>query len=298
MIDTKGAPEVRKAIQKKHKPLKADEILAQRSAIPAVDTHKRSNPMVTDGVIEPQTKKHKSDWVSRKDWLRLKQVAKDATPAAKENDGNSLYDPWADEADPAPVQDPQFDYLEKPKPKVAPPTLKHAPISLAANGKPVPSVRAPGAGVSYNPSFEEWDQLLQEQGQKEVEAEKKRLEEARKEQERQRLIEESKGDDGEAKSDDESAWEGFESEYEQPEWLSKKRPERKTKTQRNKVNRRKETEQKARWEERMKQKEEQAAQAKAIAAQVKEPDSQDSDADTSDEGDDTVLRRKPLGKTP
>ena len=48
----------------------------------------------------------------------------------------------------------------------------------------------------------------------------------------------------------------------------------------------------------LKQKEEQAAQAKAIAAQVKEPDSQDSDADTPDEGDDTVLRRKPLGKTP
>lgn len=298
VIDTKGAPEVRKAIQKKHKPLKADEILAQRSAIPAVGTHKRSNPNVTDGVIEPQTKKHKSDWVSRKDWLRLKQVAKDATPAANKDGGGSLYDPWADEADPTPVQDPQFDYLEKPKPKVAPPTLKHAPISLAANGKPIPSVRVPGAGVSYNPSFEEWDQLLQEQGQKEVEAEKKRLEEARKEQERLRLIEENKGDDGEAKSDDESAWEGFESEYEQPEWLSKKRPERKTKTQRNKANRRKEAERKARWEERTKQKEEQAAQAKAIAEQVEERDSKDSDADTSDEGDDTVLRRKPLGRTP
>lgn len=297
MIDTKGAPEVRKTVQKKHKPLKADEILAQRSAIPAVGTHKRSNPMVTDGIVEPQTKKHKSDWVSRKDWLRLKQVAKDATPAVKKSEGDALYDPWADEADPTPVEDPQFEYLEKPKPKVAPPTIKHAPVSLAANGKPIPSVRAPGAGVSYNPSFEEWDQLLQEEGQKEVEAEKKRLEEARKEQERLALIEAGKGDDGEAKSDDESAWEGFESEYEQPEWLSKKRPDRKTKTQRNKINRRKEAERKAKWEARMQQKEEQAAQSKAIAAQLKEQDgeAQDSDAD-SDEGDETVLRRKPLGK--
>lgn len=299
VIDSKGSSDVRKAIEKKHKPLKADEILAQRSAIPGVDTHKRPNSMVTDGVIEPKSKKQKSDWVTRKDWLRLKQVAKDATPAQK-NEGDALYDPWADEADPTPVQDPKFDYLEKPKPKVAPPTIKQAPISLAANGKPVPAVRAPGAGVSYNPSFEEWDQLLQKEGEKEVEAEKKRLEEERKEQEKQRMIEESRNDDGQVKSDDESAWEGFESEYEQPEWLNKKRPERKSKTQRNKINRRKEAEKKAKWEARMKEKEEQAAQAKAVANQIMEQEGQqqDSDADSSEEGDDTVLRRRPLGKTP
>lgn len=300
VLDTTGSSDVRKAQAKKHKPLKADEILAQRSVIPAVGTHKRASSMVTDGVIEPKTKKHKSDWVSRKDWLRLKQVAKDGTPG-KKVESNDLYDPWADEADPTPVQDPQFDYLEKPKPKVAPPTMKQGPISLAANGKPIPSVRAPGAGISYNPSFEEWDQLLQEQGQKEVEAEKKRQEEERKEQERQRLVAEGQKDDGEAKSDDESAWEGFESEYEQPEWLNKKRPERKTKTQRNKANRRKEAERKAKWEARTKQKEEQAAHAKETAEQVKERELQlkdQSDADDSDEGDDTVLRRRPLGKTP
>lgn len=300
VLDTTGSSEARQAQAKKHKPLKADEILAQRSVIPAVGTHKRASSMVTDGVIEPKTKKHKSDWVSRKDWLRLKQVAKDGTPG-KKVETSDLYDPWADEADPTPVQDPQFDYLEKPKPKVAPPTMKQGPISLAANGKPIPSVRAPGAGISYNPSFEEWDQLLQEQGQKEVEAEKKRQEEERKEQERQRLVAEGQKDDGEAKSDDESAWEGFESEYEQPEWLNKKRPDRKTKTQRNKANRRKEAERKAKWEARTKQKEEQAAHAKETAEQVKERELQlkdQSDADDSDEGDDTVLRRRPLGKTP
>lgn len=299
-IDTKGSSEIRKATQKRHKPLKANEILAQRSVIPAVDTHKRPSSMVTDGVIESKTKRHKSDWVSHKDWQHLKQVAKDATPAKKE-EGDTLYDPWADEADPIPAQDPQFDYLEKPKQKVAPPTIKHAPISLAANGKPIPSVRAPGAGISYNPSFEEWDKLLQEQGEKEVEAEKKRLEEQRKEEEKQRLVEEGRKDDGQVKSDDESAWEGFESEYEQPEWLNKKRAERKTKTQRNKANRRKEAERKSKWEARTKQKEEQAAHAKAIAKQVKERDAQlaeQSDGDDSEEGDDTVLRRRPLGKTP
>ncbi|KAI9369522.1 hypothetical protein BJX61DRAFT_536356 [Aspergillus egyptiacus] len=298
VIDTKGSSEIRDAYRKQHKKvLKADEILAQRSAISSVDTRKRGNSKVTDGVIEPKTKKHKSDWVSRKEWQRLKQVAKEGNPLGKTTEGE-FYDPWADEADPTPVDDPGFDYLEKPKPKVAPETLKQAPISLAANGKAIPAVRAPSAGTSYNPSFEEWDQLLQEQGQKAVEEEKMRLEEERKEQERQRLIAEAKNDDGEARSDDESAWEGFESEYEKPEWLNKKRPERKTKAQRNKIKRRKEAERRAKWEAQMKKKEEQAAQAKAIAERLQQnaQESKDSDADSDDEGDDTTLRRKPLGK--
>ncbi|GES64412.1 Nop53-domain-containing protein [Aspergillus terreus] len=296
-FDSFGSAEIRKTQHKKRKPLKADEILAQRSAIPAVDTRKRLNSKVTDGVIEPKVKRQKSDWVSRKEWLRLKQVAKENNPG-KKVEGGTLYDPWADEEDNTPaMEDPQFDYLEKPKPKVAPDTLKQGPISLAANGKPVPAVRTPDAGTSYNPSFEEWDRLLQEQGQKEVEAEKKRLEEERKEQERLRLIAEAKDDDGMVKSDDESAWEGFESEYEKPDWLNKKRPERKTKTQRNKIKRRKEAERQAKWEARMKEKEEQLARAKAIAEEVSKRDLQvaQNSGDDSSEGDDTTLRRRPLG---
>ncbi|KAF7591117.1 hypothetical protein BBP40_001953 [Aspergillus hancockii] len=295
-FDITGSSDIRKAIEKQHKPLKSQEILAQRSVIPGVDTRKRQSSKVTDGVIEPKTKKHKSDWVTRKDWLRLKQVAKEGNPMQKAKEGE-YYDPWADVEDPTPVDDPQFDFLEKPKQKVAPDTIKRAPISLAANGKPVPAVRTPLAGTSYNPSFEEWDRLIQEQGAKEVEAEKKRLEEERKEQERQRLIAEAKDDDGEVKSDDESAWEGFESEYETPDWLKKKRPERKTKTQRNKIKRRKEAERQAKWEAQMKKKEDQVEQAKAIAEKVKEKElerAQESE-DSDEEGDDTVLRRKPLG---
>ncbi|KAL4938076.1 hypothetical protein BDV06DRAFT_215377 [Aspergillus oleicola] len=299
VIDTKGSSELRDTHRKQNKKLlKADEILAQRSAINAVDTRKRTNSKLTDGVIEPKTKKHKSDWVSRKEWNRLKQVAKESKPLEKTGDAG-FYDPWADNADPTPYDDPQFDYLEKPKAKVAPDTLKRAPISLAANGKAVPAVRAPTAGTSYNPTFEDWDALLQEQGEKAVEEEKKRLEEERKEQERQRLIAEGQKDDGEARSDDESAWEGFESEYEKPEWLNKKRPERKTKTQRNKIKRRKEAERQAKWEAQQKKKEDQVAQAKAIADRLKNQELErvDSDADDSDEeGDDTQLRRRPLGK--
>lgn len=290
---------MRKVIQKKHKPLKADEIIAQRSAIPALEPRKRGNPNVTDGVIEPKTKKHKGDWVSRKDYLRLKQVAKDANPINKKGD-NELYDPWADDVDnSAPVEDPQFDFLEKPKPKVAPETLKCAPVSLAANGKPVPSVKTPNGGISYNPQFEDWDRLLEEHGQQAVEAEKKRLEEEKREQEKQRLRAEAKGDDGEVKSDDESAWEGFESEYEKPEWLNEKRPERKTKAQRNKIKRRKEAERQAKWEAQMAKKDAQVEQAREIAERNQQGELElqnDSDADDDEEGDDTKLRRKPLGK--
>ncbi|KAJ5160731.1 uncharacterized protein N7482_007735 [Penicillium canariense] len=297
-LDTTGAQDLRQSIAKKHKPLKADEIIAQRSAIPALDGRKRGNSNVTDGVIEPKTKKYKNDWVSRKDYMRLRKVAQDANPI-NEKGNNEIYDPWAEDVDESPVyEDPRFDFLVKPKTKVAPETLKHAPISLAANGKAIPSVRMPHAGTSYNPVFEDWDNLLQEHGEKAVEVEKKRLEEELKEKEKQRLIAEAGDDDGEVKSDDESAWEGFESEYEKPEWLNKKRPERKSKTQRNKIKRRKEAERQAKWDEQKAKKDAQAERIVELAelAKLKELERENqSDADDSEEGDETVLRRKPFG---
>ncbi|KAJ5770083.1 uncharacterized protein N7511_002134 [Penicillium nucicola] len=296
-LDTTGSEDVRKSYAKKHKALKADEILAQRSMIPALDGRKRVNPNITDGVIEPKTKKVKNDWVSRKDYLRLKQVAKDNNPEQKT--ATEIYDPWAEEAEPSTTyDDPRFDFLTKPKAKVEPVTLKHAPISLAANGKRIPAVKTPHAGTSYNPVFEDWDKLLETHGAEAVEAEKKRVAEEAKEAEKQRKIEEARNDDGEVKSDDESAWEGFESEFEKPEWLNKKRPERKSKTQRNKVNRRKEAERKAKWEAAMIKRDAQAEHIAKIAEQVKQRELErenQSDADDSEEGDETVLRRKTFG---
>lgn len=290
---------MRKSIAKKQKkPLKSDEILAQRSMIPALDGRKRVNPNVTDGVIEPKTKKPKSDWVSKKEYLRLKQVAKEGNPLGKKTE-NDFYDPWAEDAEPTlTYDDPRFDFLQKPKPKVEPVTLKHAPISLAANGKPVPSVKMPHAGTSYNPVFEEWDKLLETHGAKAVEAEKLRLEEEAKEAEKQRLIEEAQNDNGEVKSDDESAWEGFESEYEKSEWLNKKRPERKSKTQRNKAIRRKAAEGKAKWEAARIKRDEQAQHILKITEQIQQRELErenQSDADDSEDGDDTALRRKTFG---
>lgn len=303
-IDTTGSEEIRKSYLKRHKPLKSDEIIAQRSAIPAVDSRKRTNSKVTDGVIEPKTKRHKSDYISHKEWLRLKQVARAGNPDAKK-EGDDIYDPWADTEEAPTYEDPKFDFLPKPKSKVAPPTIKKAPIALTANGKPVPAVKKPEAGVSYNPSFEDWDKLLAEEGQRAVEAEKKRLEDEQRWQERQRLRAEAEaqGDDGEVKSDDESAWEGFESEYEKPEWLNKKRPERKTQAQRNKIKRRKEAERKAKWEEQMKKRQQQAEQVNDIAKTIEEREEerrrrQEQEGESTDEGDDRKLRRRPLGKNP
>ncbi|KAJ5809439.1 uncharacterized protein N7503_001657 [Penicillium pulvis] len=300
ILDTTGNEDVRRQISKKHKPLKADEIIAQRSLIPALDGRKRVNSNVTDGVIEPKTKKHKKDWVSNKELQRLKQVAQDGTPTTKIN-GCDIYDPWAEDAEPsasAVVDDPRFNFLVKPKTKVAPETIKHAPVSLAANGKRIPSVRTPKGGHSYNPVFEEWDRLLEEQGAAAVEAEKKRLEEEKKEEEKRLLQEAAQDDDGEVKSDDESAWEGFESEYEKPEWLNKKRPERKTKTQRNKINRRKEAERQAKWEAKKAALEKQAEQVELLAEEARQraiSTANDSDADDDEEGDDTQLRRRAFG---
>lgn len=301
-VDTTGSQDVKPAKNKReYKPLKSEMILGQRSAIPAIDSRKRSSSKVTDGIIHPKTKRQRSDWVTNKELRRLKGVAQAGNPVNNEGSQteNTLYDPWAEpQNEPVKEDLANLDFLEKKKPVVAPPTLKEPPISLAANGKPVPSVKNPGGEASYNPVFHEWDRVLVEEGQKAVEEEKARMEEEKKEQERIARIEATR-DDGAMKSDDESAWEGFESEHETPEWLNKKRPERKTQAQRNKIKRRKEAERKARWEAQMKKRQNQVEQIRSITKAMKmqnEEQKQSTEGDSSDEGDDTNLRRRPFGK--
>ncbi|PGH26844.1 hypothetical protein AJ80_01425 [Polytolypa hystricis UAMH7299] len=304
-LDTAGSETIKGQLAKSTKPLRSDEILAQRSAIPAVDNRKRPISLkVTDGIIEPKTKRQRSDWVTNKEWQRLKKVAQEGNPLTQGTNEITAYDPWGEDSlTPAPQseEEPKFNFLPEKKAIVIPKTAKRPPISLAANGKPVPAVKNPDAGTSYNPSFEAWDKLLTEEGAKEVEAEKERLEEERLEKERLALIEAATNENDEAKSDDESAWEGFESEYEAPEWLKKKRPERKTKVQRNKIQRRKEAERKARWEAQMKKRAQQATEVKEIAQTVEENEArkQLQKVESSDEeGDDRVLRRRAFGKFP
>ncbi|KAF3483034.1 uncharacterized protein GIQ15_02358 [Arthroderma uncinatum] len=297
IIDPTGDEEVQKKVLKNSKPLRADEILAQRSAISAVDSRKRPSSKITDGIIEPKTKRNRSDWVTREEWLRLKKVAQEAKLDETAIQPSVAHDPWAVDS----KHEKEFTFLEKKKPVNAPKTMSQAPISLAANGKAIPSVMKPKAGISYNPSFQEWDDLLTKEGEKEIEAEKIRLEEQKREAERIARIEAAEGDDGQVKSDDESAWEGFESEYEN-ESLKKKRPERKTKAQRNKILRRKEAERKAKAEAKMKMREQQAAQAKLITKQIEEKEKSKlavAKDEESEEDEEPALRKRPFaGRTP
>ena len=279
--------------------------MAQRSAVPAIDSHKR--PGVTDGVIEPRSKKRKTNGVSTREYERLREVAYGSQTVKDviKTDDTPAYDPWAAKTDEE-EQDPRFSYLEKAKPIRAPPTIKEAPISLAAGKGEVPAVPAPKPGTSYNPVFEDWDALLTSEGQKEVEAEKKRNREAALEQERLARIAAAQNDqeyDTGVQTEEESAWEGFESDYEGAEWLKKKRSERKTPAERNRINRRKEAERREKWEKKEKEKEKPSRRLAEIVRAAKEEAKtrelvriDEGTAEVQEEVDDKVLRRRKLGK--
>lgn len=307
-LDTTGSKAIQQTYNKTHKPLKADEILSQRSAIPAVDSRKRPGSRTTDGVIEPSSKRRRSG-VSHKELQRLKSIAYGGEGIPKDiirTDAAPEHDPWSDTLEVGENHDPSFSFLEPPKAIKAPKTLKEPPISLLVTGKDVPAVKKPNAGTSYNPVFQDWDKLLTEEGQKEVAAERKRLQDAHDEEERLAKIATAQGEEGidYAQTEDESAWEGFESEYEGEEWLAKRRPERKTPAQRNKVLRRKQAERQAQWNAQMKKRAQQAEQIKNIAkivdarakaraeALIREQSTSDSEVD------DRKLRRRRLGKNP
>ena len=302
-LDTTGSTEIQKSVTKGRKPLKADEILAQRSAVPAVDSRKRPSSRITDGIVQPASKKMR---VSNKELDRLRAIAYGGDSVQKDVvkvDDTPSHDPWTMEKK---EEDPKFSFLEEKKPIREPKTLKRAPISLAASGKALSAVKKPEAGKSYNPTAEDWVQLLAREGEKEVEAEKKRLKEAQEEQERLMRVmavaaePDPESDDGESAW--ESEWEGIQSEVEEQS-LKKKRPERKTPAQRNKIKRRKEAERQALHEAKMKERERQAVQIKALAKVVEEKEKARAqalviveNANSSDEGEE-VLRRRRLGKS-
>ena len=278
--------------------------MAQRSAVPAIDSHKR--PGITDGIIGPRSKKRKTNGVSPREYERLREVAygSQTVKDVMKTDDAPDYDPWDAKPDEEEL-DPKFSYLEKAKPIRAPPTIKEAPISVAAGKGEVPAVPAPKPGTSYNPVFEDWDALLTVEGQKEVEAEKKRLFEAAREQERLARIaaaEVEQDYDNGIQTEEESAWEGFESDYEGAEWLKKKRSERKTPAERNKTNRRKEAERREKWEKKEKEKEKQERRLIEIVRAAKEEAKRrelmtiGGETEVQEEVDDRVLRRRKFGK--
>ena len=300
-LDIIGSEAIQTSYNKIHKPLKADQILAQRSAVPAIDSRKRAG--VTDGILEPSTKRKKVNGVSAREYDRLKNRAYGGEAVAKdivEADSVPVHDPWAQTIE---VDDPRFSYLEKPKSVRAPRSLKEDPISLLHGSKVMPAVARPKPGTSYNPSFKDWDQLLTEEGQKEVESEKKRIRERKAEEEHLARVAAAEKERDNLLTEDESAWEGIESEYEGSEWLRKRRPERKTPAERNKVKKRKEAERLVKHDAEMKRRAQQALRIKDIARQVNAKGNANAitiveNRDSSDdEVDDRVLRRRKLGKS-
>jgi nucleolar protein 53 len=208
-----------------------------------------------------------------------------------------------------PKKDERFTFLEEKKPTKEPVTLKRPPMSLLKSGKSVPAVAKPVAGKSYNPLLEDWADLIEKEGAKEVEAEKKRLQEAREEAERiERALAAAAEPEPESDGNEsvwESEWEGF-SEPEDNS-LKKKRPERKTPAQRNRIKRRKEAERKAKHEAKMKEKEKQAERIKELAKSVEEKEAARAAAalvtsvmngDDSAEEAEEILRKKRFGKAP
>src|ERR1700733_14359783 len=156
-LDTTGSDAIKKAYQKTHKPLKADEILAQRSAIPSVDSRKRPISRVTDGVIEPSQKRLRKGWVSKKEVQRIRDSAQGGVQLSTErlaDDVSSAFDLWAEVIPATQESQPPLEYIDKRWPKVVPTTLRKAPIAMTANGKPVRAVKEPKGGSSYNPSFQ------------------------------------------------------------------------------------------------------------------------------------------------
>ncbi|KAH6660890.1 ribosome biogenesis protein Nop53/GLTSCR2 [Truncatella angustata] len=305
-LDTVGDAAIPKKFPKHaSKKLKSDEILAGRSAVPAVDSRKRSSDSASkssDGIIAP--KRQRTGYVTQKELRKLKKVA-DGHHDDSIEFTETAYDPWAVEA-PKPLAD---DYVHDTRDdsKKAPKSLAGKAISLAANGKTIPAVSKPAGDYSYNPAFEEYQARLIEEGNKAVEAEKKRLAEEEADRIRTEAAARSaaEAEAAEARAqlsewEEDSEWEGFQSGGEELK-VSAKRPGRKTPVQRNKIKRRHEEERRLKHEAKTRVRKAQLEQIKEIAKAASEKDlaralANAEDSDTSTEGTDSVLRRKQLGK--
>ena len=308
--DTTGDAEIAKKTQNGKKLLKAEEILALRSAVPGIDGRKRK---AEDRIVPSSAKRVKNGtYVPHKELQRLKNVADGANGGALVDENAALHDPWAE---PVNTKDPRLDFLDEAKPKKEPRTLKEAPISLAANGKRVQAVSKPHAGKSYNPLVGDWSALIEREGAAEVSAEHERLiakadADARIARAEEEAAEVEAQEREQFATDYDSAWEsewdGL-SENEQQVYTHKSST-RKTPAERNKVKARKERERAELHEKKMKQREAQEKQIKQIAKEVSVKDkarrahsmalrttANDSDAD-SDDSEDVQLGRRRHGK--
>lgn len=274
--DTAGDVDIHKQSRStKHAPLKADQILGARSKVPAVSSHVKS----LGDFAESGQKRKRTDKISYHELDRLRRLAytSDAQRTHLDAPTSTAHDPWADVA--PPPQDPNATFLDTTHPIREPSSLRLPPTSLTASGRPIPHVRRPDAGRSYNPVFRDWAALLEKEGAKAVAIEKKRLalEAADDEREARTLLaaaeaEKQEEEQGRAGfSDYESEWEGFQSEAEGADaaMLRAKRPTRKTPAERNKIEKRKKAEALLRHQEKARKRDAQEKQLGAIVRAAK-----------------------------
>ncbi|KAK9467375.1 ribosome biogenesis protein Nop53/GLTSCR2 [Lipomyces arxii] len=208
------------------KPLKVDEILSQRSAVPPLLSHKRG---IEDEAAQLK-KKGKVQGVTYKELGRLLRVAgrtadgKSSMAAieAESREMSDVYDPWGESTKPADakISARESRRLAKSaehiklsqtvsfaKPQQPPSTLSHAPLKFKEGGK---AISVPEDGKSYNPSLDSWQHLLAEENVVLEKVEKQRIRDEEYKERIARLGEllderERLGLDGASSDDDESS---------------------------------------------------------------------------------------------
>lgn len=237
----------------------------------AVAPRKRASDRTTNGLLP--VKRQRSDWVTHKDLARLQRIA-DGQHDTTIQVNDATFDLWD-----APQEEPAEVALDHTKLNVRPPkTMKHAPLSLSASGKPVPAVQKPTGGYSYNPVFTDYEERLAAEGQRAVEAEKKRLatEEAARLKQEGAAKSAAEAEAAEERAnmsewEEDSEWEGFQSGVEdEGAAAAAKRPKRKTQAQRNRITRRRAEEQLAKHKAALKRRRAQEARIADLAAEVDE----------------------------
>ncbi|KAG6119724.1 hypothetical protein E4U14_004881 [Claviceps sp. LM454 group G7] len=302
-IDVKGDSRASRNPEKHaKKSLKADEILAQRSAVPAVSMRKRAGEHAIQ--CSAPTKRHRTDWVPHKELTRLRKVADGHHPLTIEA-SNATYDIW-DSSTTQKDDNTYDDFLPVSESVKQPKSMKQDPISLTASGKQVPAVPRPTGGTSYNPLSTDYENRLAEESAQALRMERQRIqaeeaERAKKEAAARSAAEAEAAEERANMSEweEDSEWEGCQSSVE--DGRPAKQPRRKTQAQRNRARRRKEEEQLAKQKAALKALRRQQERIKEIVDEVDEREHAEAIrqavvSDTENQVYDQRLRRKQLGK--
>lgn len=301
-VDVRGDSTLSKKFSKHvKKSLKADEIIAQRSPIPAVSLRKRSSE-APDYRDLPQ-KRLRQNWVSYKELAQLKKVA-DGRHGTTIKPKDASYDVW--DMQPIKASQKTLEILPELVSAKPPKSMRQKPVSLAAGGKEIPAVFKPAGGYSYNPLATDYEARLSEESVKAMEIEKQRLaaEEAEKLKREAAIRSAAEAEIAEDRADlseweEDSEWEGFQSGAEDQPMV--KQPQRKTRAQRNRIERRKEEERLAKHKAAMKARRIQEDKIKQLAEEIGEEEKaralkKSKAMSNDDQVNDEKLRRKQLGK--